>query len=399
MAEEELMKKVLSCIDEDRVVALASKLMSIPSWDLKGQEDVAKYCAAYMEGMDMEVQLQDVMVMKGMSTKQTIGLFTGSEHKPSLMFCSHLDTGIPYKFDSWTKPLGLVKDCWIYGVGGQKCGMAAMLEAARAVSQTVKLKGDLIVACVAEENTGGIGTQHLLKSGLNPNVAVVGEDTDLELTTVSVAGIFGTIRISGRPDKPRGVGVNPLEKTLKLFQELKPFQSTPRKGWLTFQPHPDLPGYPRFNIVSIQLDPPQRPTSCTILFDCRIVPSQSEETVKRDLKLFLKDLKIRDPDLIVEVKMPAPGFFDRQPFEVSPEVGIVKTVAKWHEYVVGAKPHIGSGVRLGFASDANNLMAAGVECVNYGPGDFQEPINEKKKAEDVVKAAKVYALTATEICG
>jgi len=67
--------------------------------------------------------------------------------------------------------------------------------------------------------------------------------------------------------------------------------------------------------------------------------------------------------------------------------------------VTGSKPLVGAGCRLGFASDANNLLAARVKCVNYGPGDFQEPIDERKRAADVVKATKVYALTGLEICG
>lgn len=397
---EELAKKVLSRIDKDRVVAFASKLISIPSWTREGQKEAAKYCATYMQRIGMQTELQEITLSKGESTQQAIGRFTGSEQGPSLLLCSHLDTDMPYKPDLWTKQLGQIEEGWIYGVGGQKCGIAAMLEAARAVNRSVKLRGDLIVACVAEEKTGGIGIQRLLEEGMKPDMAIVGEDSDLQLVTVSVAGIFGTIHIDGRPDRPKGAGgINAIKKMLRLVKELKPFQPASPEGWLTFQSHRDLPGYPRFNIISIEAQPPQYPTSCSILFDCRIVPGQSEETVRRDLKVLLDDLRIHDPDLIAQLEIPTPGWLNRQPFETSSKAVIVETVARWHGYIVGTKPHIGAGIRLGFASDANNLKAAGVDCVNYGPGDFQEPVNERKKIEDMMKAAGVYALTATETSG
>ncbi|MEM3693777.1 MAG: M20/M25/M40 family metallo-hydrolase [Candidatus Bathyarchaeia archaeon] len=397
---EELAKKLSSYVDEGRVTALASKLIGTPSWQRSGQEEVAKYCAAYMEGMGMDVQLQEIVDSNGTSVKQAIGCFPGAEGGPSLLLCSHLDTLPPYKPHLWKKKLGDVEDGFIYGVGGQKCGMAAMMEAARAVNKAIKLKGDLVVACLADEMRGGLGIQHLLNGGLKPDAAIVGEDTDLQLVTISVAGIFGKINIDGRPDRPKGLGgIDPLDKMVKLLQELKAFQPMPPDGWLTFLPHKELPGYPRFNIVSILLHPFEYPTSCSLLFDCRIVPGQSEETVRRDLEALLKDIKAHDPNLVTELTIPAPGWFNRLPFEISPHEPIVKTIAKWHEYVVGTKPYIGSGIRLGFASDANNLLAAGVKCVNYGPGDFREPIDERKKVRDMVKAAKVYALAAAEICG
>ena len=405
--DSETVRRVLAAIDEDRVIALASKLISIPSWNRKGQDEVAKYCASYMRDIGMEVELQDVIIPEGGGchppetvTKQAVGKFIGSEGKPSLMLCSHIDAIIPYKFDLWTKPLGLVENGWIYGVGGQKCGMAAMLEAARVVKQTVRIKGDLIVACVAEEMSGGLGIQQLLDSGMRPDMAIVGEDTDLQLCTVSVAPVFGAICIEGRPDRPKGAGgVDPLAKAFKILQELRPFQPAKPGGWLTFKPHPDLPGYPRFNVISIRHDPSLYPLSCTILFDCRIVPGQNEETVRRDLENLMSRLKEQDPDLAVKLVIPPPGWINRVPFEVSPEEYIVQTIAKWHKFVTGEGPYVGSGIRLGFSSDANNLMAAGVKCVNYGPGDFKEPINERKKVADIIKAAKVYALTALEICG
>jgi len=352
-----------------------------------------------MEGMGFTVEIQDVSVTGNLKTKQAAGSYNGSRGKPILLFCSHLDTVVPYRLELWKKQFGQIEDKWIYGTGGQKSGLAAMLEAARVVKETIDLKGNLTVACVAEEMTGGLGIERVLESGLRPDFAIVGEDTDLELTTTAVAGIFGTIEIEGKPDKPKGVGINALKKMLELLGALKTFEPSPQRGWLTFQPHPEMPGFPKFGLVSISTEPVEYPFRCKILFDCRIVPGQNQETIRKDLQAIIQKMKTDEPSLAIDLKIPAPGWHNRVPFVMAKDDIMVNMVAKWHEYIAGKKPFIGAGKRLGFASDANNLVGHGIKCVNYGPGDFEQAIDERKKIDDILTAAKVYALCAAEICG
>jgi len=396
---EELAGRIAAAVDRDRVISLASKLLSIKSWEREGESRVADFCAAYMEGLGLSVEVQDVPVTGSLRTRQAVGSLVGSKSGPNLLLCSHLDTVVPYRLELWTKQFGQVEDGWVYGTGGQKCGLAAMLEAVRVVKETVDLKGSITMACEAEEMTGGLGIERILEKGPAPDFAIVGEDSDLELTTTAVAGIFGTIEIEGRPDKPKGVGINALRKMLELLKNVRAFETTPQGDWMTFQPHPEMPGLPRFGLVSISIDPQEYPFRTKILFDCRIVPGQDQETIRRDLEAVIQRMKASEPGLSVELKIPAPGWYNRVPFVMAKGAPMVNMVASWHERVVGRKPFIGAGKRLGFASDANNLVARGIPCVNYGPGDFEQAIDERKKIEDIVAAAKVYALSAAELCG
>jgi len=65
---------------------------------------------------------------------------------------------------------------------------------------------------------------------------------------------------------PKDVGgVSPLEKMFKLIQTLRPFEVVPPDRWLIYEPRSDLPGYPRFDIISIDLEPPQYPIGCNVL--------------------------------------------------------------------------------------------------------------------------------------
>jgi acetylornithine deacetylase len=389
--------KVLESIDKERVVRLASKLIGFHSNTYEGQAEMAEYCVAYMEGMGLEAELQDVPLGNGMKSKQALGRARGSGDGLSLIFCSHIEGGgPPCNPELWTKKEGEVDDGWLYGLGGQKTGMAAMMVAAGAVNKILDLKGDIIVACVVGEQAGGIGIRHMLDQGITADMGVVAEDSDLELVTISVSGIFGRLHVHGTDMWARPDGrIHSIEKMHKIINAIGSFETIP--SWLTFKPHPDLPGYPLFNILSIQ----GRGDSCTAFFDCRIVPGQTEETIRRDLEKLLEKLRAEDPDLKVELEMPPPGCINRLPFEISHEERIVQTVAKWHEYVTKRKPVIGAGCRLGFASDAINLMHEGVKCLNYGPGGHPVPppvADRRYSVEDIFAAAKVYGLTAADIC-
>lgn len=76
----------------------------------------------------------------------------------------------------------------------------------------------------------------------------------------------------------------------------------------------------------------------------------------------------------------------------------VASVVRWHETEVGRPATVGAGKRLGGASDAANLLAAGIPTVTYGPGgiDVWPMIDERSRTADLVAAARVLALTAAE---
>ncbi len=383
------------------VVNLARKLVTIPSEAFK-EADIAEFCDAYMQGVGMETELQLIQVNNQLKSKQVIGRFRGSERHPSLMFLSHLDAPRPWKFELWTKKPGEIEGNWLYGNGGQKCGIAAMIVASKAVNEALKLKGDIIVACVMGESAGGIGSNYMLDKGIIADMAIVAEDTDLEFTTISVGSISGRIHTEGnmREDwmNTSIKRIHPIEKMFKVINSLGPTHKPAKPGgWLTFEPHLGLPGFPQMRINSIET----KGDFCTISFKCRIVPRQTEETIKRDLENLMTKLKAEDRDLKVEIEIPCKSPYTRNlpAFEISKEEYIVKTLAKWHKYVTNKEPVYGAGCRLGVSSDACNLMAAGIKTINYGPGPMSIlVVNERKPIEDIVNAAKVYALTAAEIC-
>ena len=117
---------------------------------------MARWTAEYMKSRGLEVELQEVEP----GWFQAIGVIRGSGGGRSIMLNGHLDsnpiaagwTRNPY--DPW------VEGNRLYGAGirNMKSGVASMIHAADAIIKSgVKLKGDVVVACVLAELQGGLG--------------------------------------------------------------------------------------------------------------------------------------------------------------------------------------------------------------------------------------------------
>jgi len=406
-----LMSEIPKHVDGSKAAWLAQEMVKIPS--LPGEEaNLALFLADYLRGLGMEVQVQDVL-----ASKQVIGRYRGSDGRPSLMFNGHMDHNPPIL--GWTKDPygGIVEDGWLYGAGAvnMKGGDAAMITAAAAVHNSgIRLKGDLMVSCVMGELMGGLGTRHMLESGIVPDMAIVTEPTDLNLRTKH-PGVFqglihtyGKIRHFSAGDLHKGI--HALEKMVKIINALGPSMTPLTPGsWLKFKPHPDFPGFPQFNIGTINAglgkDYKKRPTLmpdlCTITFDCRFIPGMSVESIKRDLEAVIEKLKKEDLDLKVEIDTPIPGFLNMPAYEISHDDSLVTTLVKWHQYVTNTKPEMGGKVagRIGGATDAGHFYEKRVKAVVYGPGGrFVNIPDERLRVDDIINGAKILALVAGDIC-
>ena len=190
-------KRVLDGVVLDEIVELAEGLANIPSFS--GDEGpVAEYVAGRMRawGFD-EVILQEAE----RGRPNAIGILRGDGSGIRFMYNGHLDIDpIPNGYD---RPLW---QCFreggsLFGVGlgNMKAADAAMIMAAVAVKRSgLKLRGDLIVACVVGELQGGIGTTYLLKHGPVPEAAIVPEPTNLQIRTLHAGVLELLVTLRGR---------------------------------------------------------------------------------------------------------------------------------------------------------------------------------------------------------
>jgi acetylornithine deacetylase len=400
---------VLHTLSDHEPVALTQQLIRIPSF-LWQESQIGFWIADWMRERGFRVDLQAVPLRDGRVTHQAIGTLKGDGSGPSLMLCGHTDTsdwnGDVFRRDEWRHdPFGAeIADGMLYGLGAinMKAGLAAILMAAEAVRRSGKpLKGDLIVACVVAETGGGVGALHLIDSGLRPDYCIVTEASNLDVGVISVGYVQGKVRVKGE-FKHRVPYINPIEKIVQVIQAFGPsYQPLKRKsegGWLRFDPHPLILGFPAMAVRDIS----HYQDETTLMFDLRIVPSMTEESVREDMVALLDSIKARDADFDYELIIPQSEQKPNMPArEATPITSpVVAELIAAHERVTGQHPIVGAGHRIGATADTCHFKGVGIQCVEYGPGfiPIWPMVDECIAIDQIISATKTLALTAEALC-
>jgi len=401
-------EQVLTQVDPSEVVSLTQELISIPSY-LWHETNLARWIGAWMTERGYEVLFQEIPLRDGSTTHNVICTLKGDGSGPSLMLCGHTDTsdwnGKPFREEEWTHgPFsGDVVDGYLYGLGAinMKAGVASIMLAAEAVRRSGrKMKGDLIVACVAAETGGGVGAVHLVKSGLRPDYCIVTEAGNLDVGLVSVGYVQGKIRVKGE-FKARVPYVNPIEKVMKVVAAFgpayHPLKSISEGGWLRFEAHPLIPGFPRMAVRGIE----HFQDMTTLSFDLRIVPGMNEESVTQDLRRLLDGIAADDPEFRYELVVPQSPQQPNMPARDATAANspVVVELVNAHRKVAGHLPEVGAGHRIGATADTCHFKGAGITCVEYGPGFIPTwpMVDERIEVAQVITATRTLALTAAAL--
>jgi len=398
-------------ISLDELVELAEGMARIPSFS--GDEaGVAEFVAGRMRGWGFdEVLLQEAEPGR----PNAIGILRGDGSGIRLMFNGHLDIDpIP---DGYDRPLfQCVREgdrLYGTGLGNMKAGDTAMIMAAVALKRSgIKLKGDLIVACVVGELQGGIGTAHLLEKGPVPDAAIVPEPTNLQIRTMHAGILELLVTVRGRAvwigQTLNYKWVNAIEKAMMAMRALHALE-------FTHTPHPELPGLPRIHVGSIRggltreyhmWRPAFVADCCTLALDVRTHPNMTQEGVVADIRACLDRLAAQDADFQYELELPpktyqapwhAMGLY-MPPLELPKDHPLVGITSRHHTAVTGETPKVGLHIPGSHAgADSGHLWDRGVPCFNYGPTQHSRFYDEVPLAK-LEHGAKVLALTAAEVC-
>ncbi|MCE2490127.1 MAG: M20/M25/M40 family metallo-hydrolase [Anaerolineae bacterium] len=400
---------LLSHLHADEPVDLAQQMIRIPSF-LWRESELAYWLADWMRERNFEVELQEVPLAGGGCTHQAIGILRGDGSGPSLMLCGHTDTsdwqgGVFRRADWRHDPFaGEIEDGMLYGLGAinMKGGLAAVLMAAETLRRSaLPLRGDLIVACVVAETGGGAGAQHLLASGLRTDYCIVTEAGNLDVGLISVGYVQGLVKVVGE-FKHRVPYVNPIEKITKVLEAFgpsyHPLPSVEAGGWLRFETHPLLPGFPAMAVRDIS----HHQDVTTLAFDLRIVPGMSEESVRADMSGLLEGIRQKDVDFRYELVIPQSERHQSMPAReaTDPDLPLVQALFAAHARINGREPAVGAGHRIGATADTCHFKGAGIACVEYGPGYIPvwPMVDECIAVDQIVSATRTLALTAATLC-
>ena len=321
--------------------------------DSAGETDIAEFCSEWLAAHGFTVERLESVPGR----PSIVGILSGTGGGRSLMLNGHLDTvGVAtYGDDPFA---ARVEDGKVFGRGtfDMKGGIAAILIAAeRAAAEP--MAGDLIVALVADEEFGSLGTAEVL-SRHRADAAIVAEPSGLELTLAHRGFAWFEVELSGlaahgsMPEQ----GVDAIagaSALLGLVGEL-------RSGLEGMPRHPLLGhGTVRVATISGGVDAATVAPSCTLTLERRTLPGETIDEVEAELRELVAEAADSVPGLTATLTR----LVGRGAFEAERASPIVTTVSSAFERVTGAAP----GVRgEPFWTDAGLYAEAGIPCLVFG---------------------------------
>ncbi len=417
--------KVLDLVDEQRLLALEQAAIRIPSSALE-EGPLADLFADYLSDLGLDVEMMEVThpAKPGKTSRQPIGRLPGTGGGPSLMLNGHMDPGV--EMSGWTvDPYGArFEDGWVWGMGAHddKGGVVAAISAVEAIVRSgARLKGDVLVCPVVAHKLGGWGTRALVKRGIRTDLAINMEHSANTIANVCVGVIMIRIRTK-TPDlffrysrEAKSKYWNAIEQQSEIMRRIGPsLEPATPGGWLTFTPHPGLPGFPTHTFDTIHKEHYYHPNlsgmssrECEMTFQIRTVPGQTQESVRADVVHLLEAIRKDNGNLDYEMSVPASGTEEgwcQDPMEVARDHPLVTALAEGQRIASGAEPEVGAMGRIGNVGDGNILNSAGIPTVQYGAGDIRiykewPTPDERVPLKDLVTAARAVAYATCRLCG
>jgi succinyl-diaminopimelate desuccinylase len=381
-------------IDHDAAVHLLTECVKLPTVNPPGNEKLAAdWLAEQLERMGFSSNVEDL----GSNRANIVTVLKGTGENPALVFNGHLDV-VPVGDTPWTHdPFGgVLENGRLYGRGtsDMKSGLMAMVMAAGALKRAgVRLKGDLIVSAVADEETGALGAKAWVQAGGLQGVGaiVIGEPTNLEVYIAEKGACWLEITTYGKtahgsmPD----LGINAVMHMTTALHALTrlsfPFQAHPLFDKPTMNVGTIAGGH-KTNVV---------PDRCTVTIDLRTLPGMRHEDVIQDIRQTLDGLHEAVPHFAYAMRV----ITERGPVASDPHAPIVETVlsileARGRRETPKATP--------GFATDASVFQpASGAPFVIFGPGipQLAHQPNEYVEIDTYLQSIELFCELAVRYLG
>lgn len=363
----------------DDLAELTGRLVAIESTnpdlvpDGTGEAEVAAFVASWLGEAGLEVDVYEVAPGR----PNVVGVARGSGGGRSLMLNAHMDTvgvaGVEDPFASAVRGGRLHGR----GAGDMKGSLAAsMLVGAAAVGEG--FRGDVIVAAVADEEVGSLGTEALVRR-TSADAAIVTEPTE-EVVAVAHKGFVafevetvGRAAHGSRPD----LGVDAIAAMGPVLSGISALDARLRGG----SGHPLLgTGSVHAAVIEGGQEYSSYPASCLLKGERRTVPGETPADVLAELEQIVAGTG-------ATVRLP----FHRSPFEAASDAPVVAALLR----------HLGHDDCGGVAfwADSALLADAGIPTVLFGPivGDIHG-VDEWVDLASLERCHDAYLAVARELC-
>ncbi len=351
-----------------------------------GEGAIAHFVANWLERAGLEVEMDEPVPGR----PSVIGIARGSGSGRSLLLNAHMDTVGVAGMERPHEPV--VQGNRLYGRGAfdMKGGLAAIMLAAAEVKRQ-RLRGDVILTAVSDEEYASIGTSSIVKRW-HADAAIVTEPTGLDICVAHKGFIWLEVETQGiaahgsRPD----LGVDAIVKMGKVLVGLEELDRSLRSKLS----HPLLEsGSLHASLITGGQELSSYPERCVLSVERRTIPGETQASVASQIRTIFDQLAASDPAFKASLRTT----LVRDAFEVPEDEPIVQVVRRQAAALLGREPAIVGATAW---MDSAILSAAGIPAVIFGPGgEGAHAVVEWVDLEQVGLCAEVLVACAGEFCG
>jgi acetylornithine deacetylase len=253
-----------------------------------------------------------------------------------------------------------VRDGRLYGRGAMDTkGALAALMLAAAHASAGRLRGDVVLTAVVDEEYASIGTEAVVRE-YRADAAIVGEPSGLQVVTEHKGFVWFEIETAGvaaHGSLPE-VGVDAIAAMGRVLVEREAAARRRAAG----RRHPTLgTGSVHASLVSGGQELSSYPAACRLSLERRTLPGETAESAEAELRAALARIAGADPRFRATLRRT----FARSPMEADRGSPIVAAVFSQVERLTGSPP-----VYAGMSGwlDSALLDEAGIPTVVLGPG-------------------------------
>jgi len=330
-----------------------------------GESNLARFVAAWLADAGLEVEIVEPVPGR----PSVVGVLRGSGGGQSLMLNAHMDTvGAGGMTDAFTP---VVREGRVYGRGAydMKASLAAIMLTARE-ARALRLKGDLIITAVADEEVASLGTSAVIER-FRADYAIVTEPTELRLCLAHKGFVWLEVETTGvaAHGSRADLGVDAIAHMAPALTRVLDLENSLRVG----RRHPLLgTGSIHASLIEGGQELSTYPARCVVKIERRTIPGEDAESILTE---------IDGARLLLE----------RPPSELAADHPLAVAVAK-----AAANPE---QIGVAYWMDMALTNAAGIPTVAYGPtGEGAHADVEWVDLASVEKCLDVYLKAAQILC-
>jgi acetylornithine deacetylase len=351
-----------------------------------GESKIAAFVASWLAAEGLEVQVAEPVPGRA----SVIGVLAGSGGGTSLMLNAHMDTvGAGGMKDPFTP---VVREGRVYGRGAydMKGSLAAIMIVAREAKK-LKLRGDVIVAAVADEEVASVGTAAVLKR-IEADAAIVTEPTEMRLCLAHKGFAWLEVETRGvaahgsRPD----LGVDAVAHMGRILTGVLELDRHLRAG----RAHLLLgTGTIHASLIEGGQELSTYPARCVVKLERRTIPGEDGASAMGEIEALIAAARLEDPALEATARL----LLERPPSQLGADSFVTEAVERAATEVMRREPEV---IGVAYWMDMALSNAIGIPTVAFGPsGEGAHADVEWVDVASLETCVQVYLRTVELICG